>query len=130
MQYERLKRFHSQTVQVNDLLKTHHMRQEVLYSILESNCFFLQVDKSNYFINKFMLCSICTWWWNLRKCYLLQKAALRVKIMSGIRKWCGCTITWIYWKSLNFTIWNGGFYGALLIPEFLKKLPQTSKGQD
>ena len=59
MQYERLKKFHSQTVQVNNLLKTHHMRQEVLYSILESNCFFLQVDESNYFINKFMLYSIC-----------------------------------------------------------------------
>lgn len=27
-------------------------------------------------------------------------------------------VCWIHWKSLNFTVWSGGFHGMLFIPIF------------
>lgn len=43
---------HSQIVQIDDLLMTYHMRQEVSYNKLKSNCFSVHVDELTYFTNK------------------------------------------------------------------------------
>lgn len=131
-QYEKLKRFYSQVVQVDNLL-IYHRRQEVVCNQLKSKHFSAQDNESTCFTNKSILQHLympSNWYVTVKFKTTLYatKSSRGCKQCPGIRWWCGRTTKQTHSKSLNCTIWNVNFMtGELDLNFFLKKLPPFFK---